>query len=60
MRILRQNVRNQNLICEDFEDGVGWYDPHLLACLSYKFRLFFHYFRSQSSARKILLLYHHC
>ena len=30
LRILRQNVRNPNLICEDFEDGVGWYDPPLI------------------------------
>ena len=28
LRILRQNARTQNLICEDFEDGVGWCDPH--------------------------------
>ena len=27
LRILLQNVRNQTFICEDFEEGVGWYTP---------------------------------
>ena len=36
LRILRQNARTQNLICEDFEDGVGWYDPHSSDCYNFE------------------------